>query len=443
MASQMPNLNWASLTDVGLLRLANEDAYHSDPRMGLYVVCDGIGGQPSGEAASQIIAHSLGHVIRRILRQVKELNPQRFTQLLVDAVQTINANLYLTASELPALHGMGATLVAALFDGPGVLVVNAGDSRAYLLRDSQLGQLSTDHTRSVRQYRDLSHLTAQEIAVEEKRLLMQFVGTHIQIAPQVRIVPLKPGDRVLLCTDGLIDPLKDDSAAIASLLASHPQPAAAVQALVNAANGGGGPDNITVTVVDFLGMHEVDRAALKPPAGAAGEPRQGLASWFHTALGRIEQDLGWLAEGAGECRDLNAISAFAAVKRRLGAELYTRFLQMHPTQNPAHVFHRACTMPNLPWRSMYDAHMQTLEPNVAEITNGSVRLSPILNAEETSLIIRTLWSDWRRVEQTYFRVCQRDAISESEQTLNILIDHMLASARTIRALLEFFPRYMR
>ena len=439
----MAKLDWASLTDVGLKRLANEDAYHSDPRMGLFVVCDGIGGQPSGEAASHIIAHSLGHVIRRLLRQVSELDPERLKQLLVDAVLTINTNLHETSSQLPSLQGMGATLVAALFDGPGALIVHAGDSRAYLFRDGQVQQLTADHTRNVRRYGDTSQMTAQEIAVEEKRLLMQFVGTHIKIKPQVGILLLKPGDRVLLCTDGLIDPLNDDATAIAAVLGAHGSPADAARALVNAANAGGGQDNITVTVIDFEGMHEVDPATLRPPASAAGEPRQGLSAWFHTALGRIEQDLGWLAEGAAECRDLGAISAFAAVKRRLGSDLYTRFLQMHPTKNPAHVFHRACTMPQLPWRSMYDEHMNALEPNVEEITDGSVRLSPVLNAEETSQIIRVLWSDWRRVEQTYFRVCQREAINETEQTLNILIDHMLASARTIRALLEFFPKYMR
>jgi hypothetical protein len=87
--------------------------------------------------------------------------------------------------------------------------------------------------------------------------------------------------------------------------------------------------------------------------------------------------------------------------------------------------------------------MAELEPVVGEITDGSVRLSSLLTPSETSLIIRTLWSDWRRVEQRYFRACQRAAISETEQTLNILIDHMLNSVDTLIGLLEFFPKYMR
>ena len=72
-----------------------------------------------------------------------------------------------------------------------------------------------------------------------------------------------------------------------------------------------------------------------------------------------------------------------------------------------------------------------------------MRLSPILTSDETALIIRVLWRDWRHVEQRYFRACQRDAISETEQTLNILINHMLHSVHTLIGLLEFFPKFMR
>ncbi|MEM1447124.1 MAG: hypothetical protein AAGF84_13780, partial [Planctomycetota bacterium] len=91
----------------------------------------------------------------------------------------------------------------------------------------------------------------------------------------------------------------------------------------------------------------------------------------------------------------------------------------------------------------YQVHMKQLEAPLARLTAGGIRLSPVLSGDETARIYRDLWNGWRRVEQRYFQTCQRDAIHDTEQTLNILIDHMLNSVQTLTGLLYFLPRYMR
>lgn len=439
MPSDVANVEYAGHTDTGRRRLANEDAFHCDQRMGLFAVCDGIGGQPSGEAASQIIAPALGHLIRRGLRDRDTPDAERLRCGLGEIAAELSLNLYQQSQAVPVLVGMGATLVASLIKGRTAFLLHAGDSRAYCLRGGTLNRLTKDHCRRARQPAHDPTLTDQQAEQNERRLLTQFVGMHRRLKPEIQEIPLEPGDRLLLCTDGLTDPVEDE--AIERVLAQHKAPVPACRALVEAANRSGGPDNITAVVINYLGVRPPDAAEDTPkPAPAVGK---GVAAWFRTALGRIEQDLDWLIAGARECADLSNISAFAAVKRRLGAGVFTDFLKMHPTRSPSHVFHRACTMPNSDWRRRYGQHMNVLEPNVAEITNGTVRLSPLLTPQDTALIIKTLWRDWRRVEHHYFANCQRDAISESDQRLNFLIEHMLSSARTLLGLLEFFPHFMR
>lgn len=447
MTVTVPNLNYATLSDVGKKRLSNEDAAFCDEKMSLFVVCDGLGGRPSGEAASHIIACSLGHLIRRRLRSLKSIDANVLCDLLKGCACELSDQLYEQAHTFPALVGMGATLVAALIDGDTAFLLNAGDSRAYRMRAGRLDLLTQDHVKHAKikshdkPADELSTEQADEAAVRERRYLMQFVGLHEPIKPVASAVALRPGDRLLLCTDGLTDAVSD--AVLGDYLGSQRDAADVCASLVGRANAAGGPDNITLTVIDFAGTHAVDPKTMRRAAVKDHPPPRGVAQQFHDGLSRLEADLAWLREGAQEASGPAAVAAFAAVKRRLGKKTYRQFLERSPSQNPAHVFHQACTDPSAAWRVEYTAHAEAINGPLMRITDGTVRLSPILSAEETSRIIRTIWRELRRVEQHYFTVCQRDAIHTSEQTLSILIDHMVQGIRTLQGLMLFFPRFMR
>ena len=439
MASHLPKLRFAAQTDVGQRRLANEDAYAIDPRMNLFVVCDGVGGRPSGEAASQIIANTLAHTLRRRLRGIRKLDESILKTLLIDAVVSMNQQLYAHSQPVPALTGMGCTLVAALFDARSAFYVHAGDSRLYLLRAGKLRPLTADHTHT-RQTFQAETETGDLIDVGERRLLTQYLGTSRELEPTAASLPLQVGDRLLLCSDGLTDPVNDE--VIRHLLRRHEHPAEASQALINAANQRGGPDNITVAVIDYAGLRRVTDDDRLPPRPKPQSP-QGIAERTRQALAALEQDLIWLKQGALESAHPTRLTALAAAKRRLGGEAFRQFLSRDPNQSPSHVFHQCCAHPDSPWRQQYQGHLSTLEESLNRIMAGDIRLSPLLWPEQTSAIYRELWRSWRNVEQRYFANCQHGSHHESDQTLNILIDHMLHSVQTITGLLYFLPRFMR
>lgn len=436
----LAHLNYASLSDPGRKRLANEDAAASDPLLGLFVVCDGIGGMPSGEAASHLIAHSISHLLKRRLRAMTSTEPPQVMNALLEAILQLNRAVYTTAQPIPILKDMGATMTAALIDGKTAYVAHAGDSRIYLKRGPKLKQLTKDHTKGQQRLVELED--GDLLDGGERRLLMQFIGRQGDTEPAVAYFTLEPGDRVLLCTDGLTDTVSNPE--LLALLTEHQDPTKACAELVKAANGYGGPDNITLTLVDYLGLRQVRADALKPPRRQPSAPPSGVAAKMHEALLALQRDMDWLIAGAAEAAQPSGLSALAAVKRRVGPDLYRAFLDHHPTtKNPAHIFHQMCTAPDNPWRIGYQHNIQALEAPLSLITGGSVRLCPVLTAEETGLIFKTLWRDWRRVELRYFNTCQRDAIDTSEKTLDILIKHMRGSVQTLAGLLEFFPRFLR
>lgn len=443
MPSHLPTIRHAVLSDTGRKRLANEDAVTADPRMGLFVVCDGVGGRPSGEAASQIIAHTLRHALRRRLRRLPKnttLDGELIQTLLCESLAQMNQQMYTHSQQVPALMGMGCTLVAALIDARTMFFLHAGDSRCYLYRRGQLKQLTEDHTRSRQTFRESAE-TGDLIDLGERRLLMKYVGMPTVLEPSVGSIQLEPGDRVLLCSDGLTDPLSDLT--LDQLLSEHAEPSRAAKALVDAANEAGGPDNITLAVIDYTGSREVTPDDLAKPPKTRPDLPHGVAEKTRDALALLESDMTWLQEGARESANPNRLAALAAAKRRLGKDDYRIFLERHPNQAAMHIFHQCCTAPDSSWRRQYQEHMQQLEAPLTRITGGTVRLSPILTGEETAMIYKYLWSDWRRVEQRYFAVNQREATSPAEATLDILIAHMLNSVQTLQGLLYFLPRFMR
>lgn len=210
-------------TDVGLVREANEDSFLVLPEVGVVAVADGLGGHAAGEVASALAVDALRRGLGDAVPAAQE---EEVPGLLADAVHAAHAAVVDDADRDPARRGMGTTLVVAHVRRGRAWVAHVGDSRAYLRGGDGFVQLTRDH--------GLGGMLTQALGLGE-------------VAADVVEVDTAPGDRLLLCTDGLTD--TTDEAEIARLLGDG-DPQQACDALVQAALRGGGVDNVTVVVVD-------------------------------------------------------------------------------------------------------------------------------------------------------------------------------------------------
>lgn len=209
----------------------------------VFAVADGLGGHAAGEVASALALEPLADVDPAACEGVEALQ-----ETLAEAVREANRTVHAAARKDPDKAGMGTTLTATAVYGKQLVLAHVGDSRAYFLRDGDLWQLTTDHT-AAQEAVDAGYLTAEQAAQRpERHMLARAVGLDSEVTvdtPPAEV--LRSGDRLLLCSDGLIDPVPDE--AIAAILKDHPDPRQACDALVQAALDGGGPDNVTVVVV--------------------------------------------------------------------------------------------------------------------------------------------------------------------------------------------------
>ena len=248
----MIRLHAAGLTDVGQLRTGNEDAMHVGDSV--FAVADGMGGHAAGEVASALALEPIADLDGRVFG-----DDQQARKALEDAVVEANRVVVEAAEHDDTLHGMGTTLTAALFEGRRLHVAHVGDSRAYLLRQGRVTQLTRDHT-FVQQLIDDGTITAAEAATHPHRsVVTRAIGTSAEVEIDLETLDLASGDAVLLCSDGLSGVVDDDD--IAELLTSDRTPEQTVAALVDAANEAGGPDNITAVLLTMVS----DRAE-EPPA---------------------------------------------------------------------------------------------------------------------------------------------------------------------------------
>lgn len=237
-------------TDQGQVREANEDGYVVDRRLHLFAVADGMGGHRAGEVASATALEALRAAVASGTG-------------IGDAITSANSAVHGKASDDAELQGMGTTLTAIVPDGNGVLVGHVGDSRAYLLRDGELRQLTTDHSLVEELVRE-GRLTEEQAAVHPQRsIITRALGVDSNVEVDVYPVALQAGDRLMLCSDGLTTMLRPD--AIAALLRREPDPTRAANLLVDAANAAGGEDNITTIVID-IEDDGADPFAAAPPA---------------------------------------------------------------------------------------------------------------------------------------------------------------------------------
>ena len=244
-------------TDVGRVRDGNEDAYLVDHAMGLMAVADGMGGHRAGEVASVTALEALRAAITsgRPLRE---------------SIEDANNAVFAKAQTDTNLRGMGTTLTAGtLVAGGTMLVGHVGDSRAYLLHDGELRQVTDDHSLVEELVRE-GRLTSDEAAVHPQRsIITRALGVDASVEVDVYPVELAPGDRLLLCSDGLTGMVQPET--IAATLRREDDPARAAAQLIDAANQAGGEDNITVVVVAVTDEAPV-RAAPAPIAPVDAEP---------------------------------------------------------------------------------------------------------------------------------------------------------------------------
>jgi serine/threonine protein phosphatase PrpC len=262
----------AGLTDTGLTRTSNEDALLVEPP--LYAVADGMGGHRAGEIASRVaLQELLANAPRRA--DVKAIGR---------AVRAANRAVMDAAEKSRTRTGMGTTLTAAMVDGTRITVAHVGDSRAYLLHGGSLERLTEDHSMVADLLRQGS-ITEEEARFHPQRsVITRALGSDSSMVADVLEIEAEPGDRLLLCTDGLTGMLSD--AYIAEILQAESNPDEAVRTLVDAANRAGGYDNITVVVVDLTSTLAQDYAPRRGSV-ASGRRLAGRLMWVAVAAALV------------------------------------------------------------------------------------------------------------------------------------------------------------
>ena len=235
-------LRFGASTDLGRMRSNNEDSYLSQAPVA--AVADGMGGHSAGEVASAIAMEELA----ALRGKGPWPNEKAATDDLKQAIVRANRRIREMAAGDRELNGMGTTLVALLEDGDRVHLANVGDSRAYLLRQGELSQVTVDHS-LVQELVDEGRLSQKDAERHPQRsVITRALGIDPEVEFDLFTYKLQPGDRLLLCSDGLSDVVEPTQIRNVLLRVRDPQKAA--DRLVAVANEGGGPDNITVIVVD-------------------------------------------------------------------------------------------------------------------------------------------------------------------------------------------------
>ncbi len=234
-------LRYTVRSDVGLLREGNEDAAYAGPY--LLAIADGMGGHAAGEVASAV-------AISTLVPLDTDTSGVDMLQVLSDAIVTANGTLREITIAHPATEGMGTTLTALLWRGDEIALCHVGDSRAYLLRDGMLEQITHDHT-LVQSLVDEGRLTPEAAASHPQRsLVMRALQSSIPAEPDLTMRKARTGDRYLLCSDGLTDVVSDET--LRMTLSELTDLDAAVEQLIDLAIRSGGPDNITCVLADVV-----------------------------------------------------------------------------------------------------------------------------------------------------------------------------------------------
>ena len=258
-------LDFVAASDRGLVRANNEDSAYAGPH--LLVLADGMGGHAAGEVASQLMVEHLEHLDR-------DPEDADMLALLGAAAEDGNAAIEASVAEHPEQAGMGTTLTATMFNGHELGLIHVGDSRGYLLRKGELRQLTVDDT-FVQSLVDGGRLAPEDVSSHPQKSLILKAYTGRAVEPHLELVQVKPGDRVLLCSDGLSDPVTQQTIQLAL---GDGTPEMAANRLIELALRSGGPDNVTVVVAEVVEASEGDAAAETRAVVKAGALDPGYES---------------------------------------------------------------------------------------------------------------------------------------------------------------------
>jgi protein phosphatase len=252
-------------TEVGCARERNEDAFlvldlssgtsgmwpnsrvrEMAPPGTIVAVCDGMGGAAAGDLASKMALEGL----ERVVRDRAPLSDVPTTEnVMLEAVRTSNSEISSFAKAHPDKRGMGTTMTAAALFGPDLVIVQVGDSRAYLKRGIVLQQLTMDQN-VVGQMIASGRITPDQARnVKQRNMLLEAIGVQAKVGPDLIRVRVQPGDVLLICSDGLTGPLDDRR--VLDLMLQYEDPVRCCRALTEAACAAGGPDNVTVAMARF------------------------------------------------------------------------------------------------------------------------------------------------------------------------------------------------
>lgn len=243
----MSPIHAAGGSDPGQVRPANEDAFWLGDSV--FAVADGMGGHLAGEVASALALEPIRALDGRVFP-----DPETAVEALRDAVERANSEVVTKAVEEPDYRGMGTTLTAVLAEGRRIHFGHVGDSRAYLMRDGELRQLTEDHT-LVQHLLDEGQITPEEAAHHPQRsIITRAIGVSLDVDVDSLSLDLRDGDQVLLCSDGLSGVVPEVD--IAAVLSAQEDLESTVAALVDLANARGGPDNITCVLLRYAEVPE-------------------------------------------------------------------------------------------------------------------------------------------------------------------------------------------
>jgi protein phosphatase len=252
-------LRYAARSDRGLIRGGNQDSVYAGPR--LLAVADGMGGMAAGDVASNIVIAAMAPLD-------EDVPGNAMIDALRGAVDNANQQIRDTVEANPAMEGMGTTLTAMLFGGSKFGMVHIGDSRAYLLREGEFGQVTKDDT-YVQMLVDEGRISLEEADTHPQRHLLFRALDGRDAEPEYSVRQATTGDRYLLCSDGLSSVVSAET--IESTLREYTNPDQCAERLVQLALRGGGPDNITVIVADVTDQDIVEEAPIV--GGAAARDR--------------------------------------------------------------------------------------------------------------------------------------------------------------------------
>ncbi|MCP4804421.1 MAG: cyclic nucleotide-binding domain-containing protein [Proteobacteria bacterium] len=284
----------AALTDDGKRRDHNEDAYLALPDDGVFLVADGVGGRACGEVAAAMTVETFETstgVLKEAL-QAYSAGPSRGTrnkvlEVLGQTCQNASRAVY-EAAEAEARRGMTTTLVAAVVGHGAIFLAHVGDSRAYLLREGELLQLTDDHS-MVNELVRTGQMSYDEAKRSRYRnVITRAIGLQPGVQPDVAAVEVLPGDRLMLCSDGLSDPVP--AADICRLMADG-SPAQATSRLLQQALDNGGPDNVTVVVIDPDASPQAEAAAARAEVMAGLFLFADLPFHARARVGRMVSDV--------------------------------------------------------------------------------------------------------------------------------------------------------